>query len=84
MGTSFAPALIVSLKDDGTIPTKELFVQTVCAGRPEKGMPALVRAGARDGQDREHLQVREGPRRQKISAGRPAVKSEPEAASSQS
>src|SRR3954447_23905138 len=39
VGSSFAPALIVSLKDDGTIPTKEAFVQTVCAGRPEKGMP---------------------------------------------
>jgi mono/diheme cytochrome c family protein len=40
VGTTFAPALIESVKPTGTIPTKELFIQTVCAGRPEKGMPA--------------------------------------------
>ena len=35
VGTSFAPALVVSLKDNGTIPTKEAFITTVCAGRPD-------------------------------------------------
>jgi mono/diheme cytochrome c family protein len=38
-GTTIAPHLIVSLRPDGPINTKELFVQTVCAGRPAKGMP---------------------------------------------
>ena len=33
-GTTIAPHLILSLKPDGPINTKELFVQTVCAGRP--------------------------------------------------
>ena len=33
-GTTIAPHLIVSLRPDGPINTKELFVQTVCAGRP--------------------------------------------------
>jgi len=45
LGTSFAPHLIVSLKPDGPIHTKELFMQTVCAGRPEKGMPSWCALG---------------------------------------
>jgi len=44
-GTTIAPHLIVSLKPGGSIPTKELFMQTVCAGRPEKGMPAWCPLG---------------------------------------
>ena len=46
LGTTIAPHLILSLKPDGPINTKELFLQTVCAGRPEKGMPCVVRARA--------------------------------------
>jgi len=45
LGTSFAPHLIVSLKPDGPINTKALFVQTVCAGRPAKGMPSWCALG---------------------------------------
>src|SRR5438045_6184516 len=37
-GTTIAPHLILSLKPDGPINTKESFIQTVCAGRPAKGM----------------------------------------------
>ena len=44
-GTTIAPHLIVSLKPDGPINTKELFVQTVCAGRPAKGMPSWCALG---------------------------------------
>ena len=44
-GTTIAPHLIVSLRPDGPINTKELFVQTVCAGRPAKGMPAWCALG---------------------------------------
>jgi mono/diheme cytochrome c family protein len=44
-GTTIAPHLIVSLKPEGPINTKELFVQTVCAGRPEKGMPSWCALG---------------------------------------
>ena len=36
-GTTIAPHLILSLKPDGPINTQELFIQTVCAGRPAKG-----------------------------------------------
>ena len=45
LGTTIAPHLIISLKPDGPINTKELFVQTVCAGRPAKGMPAWCALG---------------------------------------
>ena len=44
-GTTIAPHLIVSVRPDGPINTKELFVQTVCAGRPAKGMPAWCALG---------------------------------------
>src|SRR3954462_7905177 len=37
-GTPVAPHLILSLTPDGPINTKHLFTQTVCAGRPAKGM----------------------------------------------
>jgi mono/diheme cytochrome c family protein len=45
VGTSFAPALVESVKPTGTIPTLELFIQTVCAGRVEKGMPSWCAVG---------------------------------------
>ena len=45
VGTSFAPALVESVKPGGTIPTQELFIQTVCAGRADKGMPAWCALG---------------------------------------
>jgi mono/diheme cytochrome c family protein len=45
VGTSFAPALVESVKPAGTIPTPELFIQTVCAGRMDKGMPAWCALG---------------------------------------
>lgn len=45
LGTTIAPHLILSLKPDGPINTKELFLQTVCAGRPPKGMPSWCALG---------------------------------------
>jgi hypothetical protein len=44
-GTTIAPHLIVSMQPGGPINSKELFVQTVCAGRPAKGMPAWCALG---------------------------------------
>ena len=84
VGTSFAPALIVSLKEGGTVSTKEMFVTTVCAGRPEKGMPAWCALGLEMDKIENIYKYVKGRADQKISAGRPAVKAEPEAASSQS
>jgi len=76
LGTTIAPHLIMSLKPDGPINTKELFVQTVCAGRPTKGMPSWCALGL----DMEkinsiYLYVK-GRSDAKISPGRPAVKKE--------
>lgn len=44
-GTTIAPHLIMSLKPDGPINSKEIFIQTVCEGRVPKGMPAWCQAG---------------------------------------
>jgi len=76
LGTTIAPHLIMSLKPDGPINTKELFMQTVCAGRPAKGMPAWCALGL--GMDKIgdiYLYVK-GRSDAKIGPGRPAVKRE--------
>ncbi len=74
VGTSFAPALIVSLKDGGTVPTPEVFLTTVCAGRPEKGMPSWCALGLEmDKIQRIYLYLK-GRADGKIGIGRPAVK----------
>src|SRR6476469_5768751 len=74
LGTSFAPHLIVSLKPDGPINTKELFMQTVCAGRPEKGMPAWCALGLDMTTISDIYMYVKGRSADKISTGRPAVK----------
>jgi mono/diheme cytochrome c family protein len=84
VGTSFAPALIVSLKEGGTVPDKASFVTTVCAGRPDKGMPAWCALGLEMDKIENIYKYVKGRADKKISAGRPAVKPEAEAASSQS
>jgi Cytochrome C oxidase, cbb3-type, subunit III len=73
-GTTIAPHLIVSLKPDGPINTKELFMQTVCAGRPAKGMPAWCTLGLGMDKINEIYQYVKGRSDAKISPGRPAVK----------
>ncbi|HEU5169210.1 MAG TPA: cytochrome c [Gemmatimonadales bacterium] len=76
VGTSFAPALIVSLQPDGTVPSKELFVQVVCAGRPEKGMPAWCALGLEMDKIENIYKYVKGRADKKIGIGRPAVKVE--------
>ncbi len=76
MGTTIAPHLVVSLKPDGPINTKELFVQTVCDGRPEKGMPAWCPLGLEmDKIEAIYVYVK-GRSEGKVHPGRPAVKAE--------
>ena len=82
VGTSFAPALVVSLKDGGTIPTKEIFIQTVCAGRPDKGMPSWCALGLEMDKIQNIYAYLKGRADGKIRAGRPAVRSEPGKSSS--
>ncbi len=76
VGTSFAPALVASLKEGGTVTTKEAFIVTVCAGRPDKGMPGWCALGLEmEKIERMYLYIKaraDG----KIHAGRPAVKSD--------
>jgi mono/diheme cytochrome c family protein len=74
VGTSFAPALVESVKPTGTIPTLELFIQTVCAGRVEKGMPAWCTLGLDISAMQAvhaYLLERAGGR---VGVGRPAVR----------
>jgi mono/diheme cytochrome c family protein len=82
VGSSFAPALIVSLKEGGTIPTKEIFIQTVCAGRPDKGMPSWCALGLEMDKIQNIYAYLKGRADGKIHAGRPAVKGEPGKSSS--
>ena len=72
-GTTIAPHLIVSLRPDGAIPTKALFVQTVCAGRPEKGMPAWCSLGLEMDKINAIYSYVKGRSEGKIHQGRPAV-----------
>jgi hypothetical protein len=73
-GTTIAPHLIVSLKPTGPINTKELFIQTVCAGRPPKGMPSWCALGMElPTIEKIYLYVK-GRSDAKIAPGRPAVK----------
>jgi hypothetical protein len=74
LGTTIAPHLIVSLKPDGPINTKELFMQTVCAGRPTKGMPSWCALGLGMDKIDEIYQYVKGRSDAKIGPGRPAVK----------
>ena len=76
LGTTIAPHLILSLKPDGTISTKELFIQVVCAGRPEKGMPAWCALGMDMNKINDIYAYVKGRSDAKISPGRPAVKPE--------
>ncbi|HET6778752.1 MAG TPA: c-type cytochrome [Gemmatimonadales bacterium] len=76
LGSTIAPHLVASMKPNGPINTKELFVQTVCAGRPAKGMPAWCPLGLEmDKIEAIHAYVK-GRSEGKIRPGRPAVKSE--------
>ena len=69
LGTTIAPHLIMSLKPDGPINTKELFLQTVCAGRPAKGMPSWCALGMDPGTIEKIYALREGPQRREDGAG---------------
>jgi hypothetical protein len=72
LGTTIAPHLIVSLRPDGAVPTKEAFVQTVCAGRPEKGMPSWCALGMEMDKINAIYSYVKGRSEGKIGPGRPA------------
>jgi mono/diheme cytochrome c family protein len=73
-GTTIAPHLILSLKPEGPIKTKELFLQVVCAGRPDKGMPSWCALGMEPATiDKIYAYVK-GRSDAKLGPGRPALK----------
>jgi mono/diheme cytochrome c family protein len=74
LGTTIAPHLIMSLKPDGPINTKELFLQTVCAGRPEKGMPSWCALGMDPGTIEKIYGYVKARSDAKMAPGRPARK----------
>ncbi len=74
LGTTIAPHLILSLKPDGPINTKELFMSTVCAGRPQKGMPAWCSLGLGMDKIEQIYTYVKGRSDGKIHPGRPAVR----------
>lgn len=76
LGTTIAPHLIMSLKPDGPINTKEAFLQVVCAGRPEKGMPAWCSLGMDPGTIEKIYSYVKARSDAKLSPGRPARKAE--------
>jgi mono/diheme cytochrome c family protein len=73
-GTTIAPHLIPSVKPEGPINTKELFVQIVCAGRPEKGMPSWCALGMELPTIEKIYAYVKGRSDAKIAPGRPALK----------
>lgn len=74
VGTSFAPALVVSLKEGGTVPTEESFITTVCAGRADKGMPSWCALGLEMDKIQRIYMYLKGRADGKIGIGRPAVR----------
>ena len=73
-GTTIAPHLVASMKPDGPINTKELFVQTVCAGRPAKGMPSWCALGMEMPTIEKIYAYVKGRSDGKLGQGRPALK----------
>jgi mono/diheme cytochrome c family protein len=74
LGTTIAPHLIVSLKPEGPVNKKDLFVQTVCEGRPAKGMPAWCPLGLETPTIEAIYAYVKGRSDGKLRPGRPALR----------
>jgi Cytochrome C oxidase, cbb3-type, subunit III len=74
LGTTIAPHLLVSLKPEGPINTKELFVEVVCAGRPAKGMPSWCALGMDKPKIESIYAYVKGRSDAKLRPGRPALR----------
>ena len=74
LGTTIAPHLLMSVKPEGPVGTRELFIQIVCAGRPAKGMPSWCALGMEMPTiDKIYAYVK-GRSDTKLGPGRPALK----------
>jgi mono/diheme cytochrome c family protein len=76
LGTTIAPHLILSLKPDGPINTQEAFLQVVCAGRPDKGMPSWCSLGMDPGTIEKIYSYVKARSDAKMAPGRPARKTQ--------
>jgi len=74
-GTTIAPHLIVSLKPGGPTPDESSFLQTVCAGRVDKGMPAWCTLGMTPADIDTIYAYVKGRSDAKLHPGRPARRS---------
>jgi mono/diheme cytochrome c family protein len=74
LGTTIAPQLLLSLKADGPINTKESFLQVVCAGRPDKGMPSWCALGMDPPTIEKIYSYVKSRSDAKLSPGRPALR----------
>ena len=74
LGSTIAPHLIMSLKPNGPIPTQEAFMQVVCAGRPEKGMPSWCALGMEPAKINQIYSYVKGRSEGKLGPGRPALR----------
>ncbi|HXE58684.1 MAG TPA: cytochrome c [Gemmatimonadales bacterium] len=72
LGTTIAPHLLQSLKPGGSIPTKAAFIQVVCQGRPERGMPAWCPLGMEPTTIERIYAYVKGRSEGRIGPGRPA------------
>ncbi len=72
VGTTFAPALVVSLKEGGTIPDEAAFMTVVCAGRLDKGMPSWCALGLEMEKIQWIYKYAKGRADGKYAPGRPA------------
>src|SRR5918992_2303357 len=71
-GTTIAPHLLVSVKPDGPINTKEAFMKVVCEGRPAKGMPSWCALGMDMPKIEAIYSYVKGRSEAKLRPGRPA------------
>ncbi|HUF34331.1 MAG TPA: cytochrome c [Gemmatimonadales bacterium] len=74
LGSTIAPHLLASLKPEGPINTKESFLQVVCAGRPDKGMPAWCALGMEPPTIEKIYAYVKSRSDAKIAPGRPALR----------
>jgi mono/diheme cytochrome c family protein len=76
LGTTIAPHLLPSQTPDGPINTTEAFLQVVCAGRAEKGMPSWCALGMDPGTIEKIYSYVKARSDARMSPGRPARKAE--------
>ncbi len=74
LGSTIAPHLITSVKPNGPINTQEAFIQVVCAGRPELGMPAWCPLGMEMEKINQIYSYVKGRSDGEIGPGRPALR----------